>query len=388
MQELALRGGVKYWLWLLFLAGVIGVGGACFAWQLHEGLSITGLSRDVTWGFYLAQLTFLVGVAASAVMLVLPYYLHNYKVFGRLTIIGEFVAIPTIVMCLLFLFVDLGQPVRALNVFLHPTPGSIIFWDGNVLSVYMLLNLLVGWKVLEAERNQVPPPRWLKPFIYFSIPMAFCIHTVTAFLYCGLPGRGFWLTAIMAPRFLASAFAAGPAFLILLCMTLRRLTGFDAGREALQSLAKIVTYGMLANLFFLLCELFVVFYSNIPSHLDHFKYLYVGLHGKSALTPWMWTSVVLMGIGVLLLLTPLWRRLPPVLATACIMVFTGIWIDKGLGLVSGGFIPSPMHHVTEYAPTIPELAISVGVYGVGFLILTVLLKIVVSVRQETGNLTV
>lgn len=385
MLDLALRGSGKYWTWLCFLLVVVAVGALLYVWQFTAGLRITGLSRDVTWGFYVAQLTFLVGVAASAVMLVLPYYLHNYKVFGRITILGEFVAVPTIVMCLLFLFVDLGQPVRALNIFLHPTPRSIIFWDGNVLLAYMFLNLFVGWNVLQAERYDVPPPRWLKPFIYISIPLAFGIHTVTAFLYCGLAARGFWLTAVMAPRFLASAFAAGPAFLILLCLFLRANTAFNAGKEALQALARIVAYGMAANLFFLLCEVFVVFYAQIPGHMDHFIYLYKGLHGASALAPWMWCSIILMCLGFFLLLAPSLRRDERILPWACAAVFVGIWIDKGVGLITGGFVPSPTHHVTEYAPTIPELGISLGVYGVGFILLTVLLRIIVSVKEEAGS---
>ncbi len=384
MLELALRGNARYWGWLGFLAAVMGIGAVFYIWQFEVGLQITGLSRDVSWGFYIAQLTFLVGVAASAVMLVLPYYLHNFKEFGKITIIGEFVAVPTIIMCLLFLFVDLGQPLRSLNIFLHPTPGSVIFWDGTVLSAYMLINLVVGWNVLQAERFDVPPPGWLKPFIYLSIPMAFGIHTVTAFLYCGLPGRGFWLTAIMAPRFLASAFAAGPAFLILLCLFLRSHAGFDAGSNALRALAKIVTYGLAANLFFLACELFTVFYSQIPGHMDHFRYLYVGVDGKALLAPWMWLSICLMTGGLFLLLFPSLRNNERLLPWLCVMVFIGIWLDKGLGLISGGFIPSQTHHVTEYAPTVPELIISMGVYALGFLLLSILLKIAVSVKRKAS----
>jgi len=190
---------------------------------IDEGSVVTGLSRDVSWGFYIAQLTFLVGVAASAVMVVLPYYLHNYKVFGQITILGEFTAVASVCMCGLFLFVDIGQPMRALNVFLHPSPQSIVFWDALVLNGYLVLNIVVGWNVLEAERNGVKPPVWVKPLIYISIPWAIAIHTVTAFIYCGMAGRGFWLTAIMAPRFLASSFSSGPAFLILLCYIIRKV---------------------------------------------------------------------------------------------------------------------------------------------------------------------
>ncbi|MFC1816228.1 sulfate reduction electron transfer complex DsrMKJOP subunit DsrP [Thermodesulfobacteriota bacterium] len=382
MLELALKGSKKYYAWVTALLVVIGAGALVYLWQFSFGLGITGLSRDVSWGFYIAQLTFLVGVAASAVMVVLPYYLHDYKAFGRITILGEFLAVASVTMCLLFVLVDLGQPMRMLNLVLFPTLNSVLFWDATVLNGYLALNIVIGWKILESERNGVAPPLWIKPLIYLSIPWAVSIHTVTAFLYCGLPGRGFWLTAILAPRFLASAFAAGPAFLILLCLLIRKTTRFDPGKEQIQSLSKIVTYGIILNVFFFLCEVFVVFYSQIPEHMDHFKYLYFGLHGHSALVPWMWSSLALMFTAIILLINPVTRKNEGVLAVACVFVFTGTWIDKGMGMIAGGFVPNPLHHVNEYVPTIPELIITLGVYGIGFLILTVLFKIAVSVKEE------
>lgn len=384
MLELGIKGNRFYWIWLAFLICLIAAGAAAYYRQFTVGLAVTGLSRDVAWGFYIAQLTFLVGVAASAVMVVLPYYLHDYKVFGQITILGEFTAIASVCMCGLFLFVDIGQPMRALNVFLYPSPRSIVFWDALVLNGYLLLNLVVGWHVLEAERNGVTPPVWVKALIYVSIPWAFAIHTVTAFIYCGMTGRGFWLTAIMAPRFLASAFSSGPAFLILLCYLIRKVSSFDPGRPAIQALAKVSAYGLLANLFFLACEVFVVFYSRIPGHMDHFRYLYIGLDGAGRLVPWMWTALILMAVAAVLLVYPKTRRNDLTLILACMVLFTGTWIDKGLGLVAGGFIPNPFHEIREYMPTAMELAISMGIYAIGAFILTVLFKIVVSVKKETA----
>ena len=386
MLEKALTGTKKYYGWMAALLVFIGVGFACYLWQFSFGLGITGMSRDVSWGFYIAQFTFLVGVAASAVMVVLPYYLHNYKAFGRITILGEFLAVASVTMCILFIFVDLGQPTRVVNVLLHPTPNSVLFWDMIVLNGYLLLNIVIGWKVLEAERNDVAPASWLKPLIYLSIPWAVSIHTVTAYLYCGLPGRGFWLTAILAPRFLSSAFAAGPAFLILLCMIVRKLTKFDPGKEQIQSLAKVVAYAITVNVFFFLCEVFVVFYSNIPEHMDHIKYLFVGLHGKGALVPWMWASMILMVVSIILLVNPVTRKNETVLVVACITVFIGTWIDKGLGMISGGFVPNPLHHVNEYVPTLPEIAIAIGIWAIGFLVLTALFKIAVTIKEEVAGL--
>ncbi len=382
MLELAVKGNKWYWGWVVVLLGVVGAGFGLYLVQLKFGLGITGMSRDVSWGFYIANFTYLVGVAAGGVMVVLPYYLHDYKAYGKITILGEFLAIAAIVMCLLFILVDLGQPTRALNVLIYPTPNSVLFYDAIVLNGYLFLNLVIGWNVLEAERNGVHYQSWLKPLIYISIPWAVSIHTVTAFLYCGLPGRHFWLTAILAPRFLASAFAAGPALLILLCLFIRRFTNFDPGRQQIQTLAKTVAYAICINVFFFLCEIFVAFYSQIPGHMDHIKYLFVGLHGHGALVPWMWGSMILMAIGIVLTVTPATRKNETSLAIACAVIIVGTWIDKGLGMISGGFVPNPMHEVNEYIPTMPEIGITLGVYAMGALVLTVLYKMAVGVKQE------
>ncbi len=384
MLEKALTGNKNYWIWVSFLLAISGAGFITYLFQLKYGLGITGLSRDVSWGFYIAQFTFLVGVAASAVMLVIPYYLHDYKKFGKIVILGEFLAVSAVTMCMLFILVDMGQPMRVMNVILHPTPNSVMFWDAVVLSGYLLLNIVIGWTTLQAERKSVKPPSWTKPLIYLSIPWAVSIHTVTAFLYAGLPGRHLWLTAIMAARFLSSAFAAGPALLILLCLIVRKNTKFDPGTEAIQSLAKIVTYAMIANVFFFLLEVFTAFYSGIPGHTHPITYLFAGLEGHDKLVPFMWTAAVLAFVGIYLLVNPNTRRNQSLLPWALIAVFISTWIDKGMGLVVGGFIPNPFETVTEYSPTAPELMITLGVYGIGFLILTVLYKVAVSVKQETA----
>jgi len=384
MFEKAVVGGRRYWAWVLGLLVIMGLALVAYLHQLDVGLAVTGLSRDVTWGLYIAQFTFFVGVAASAVMVVLPYYLHDFKAFGRITILGEFLAISAVTMCMLFIFVDMGQPMRVLNVMLYPTPNSMMFWDMVSLGGYLGLNAVIALVTLGAERRRMAPPAWVKPLIILSIPWAVSIHTVTAFLYNGLPGRSFWLTAILAPRFLASAFAAGPALLILLCLVLRRLTSFDAGREPVRKLAVIVTYAMLLNVFFILLELFTALYSQIPEHVEHFQYLYLGLHGQATLAPWMWTSSVLAVASLVLLLVPSLRRREPVLAVTCGMVFASLWIDKGLGLIVGGFVPSPLGAVTSYTPSLPEVLIVLGIWALGFLMVTVFYKIALSVREEVA----
>jgi len=384
MLEKAFIGGRKYWIWMGCLLVVMGAGFISWLYQFQEGLGVTGMSRDISWGVYIANFTFLVGVAAAAVMVVIPYYIHHYKAFGRITILAEFLGVAAVLMCLLFIIVDLGNPVRALNVLLHPTPNSILFWDMVVLNGYLFLNIFIGWNVLMAERKGSPPPSWLKPFIYLSIPWAISIHTVTAFLYAGLPGRHFWLTAILAARFLSSAFAAGPAMLILFCLIVRKTTRFDPGKEQIRTLAGIVTYAMILNVFFFLLECFTAFYSQIPGHMHTIQYLFAGLHGHTGLVPWMWTSAFFWVVSLILLIVPAARRADDVLAVACVAVFIGCWIDKGVGLVIGGFIPNPLEHVTEYVATLPEVLITLGVWATGFFVMSALYKVAITVKEEIG----
>ncbi|MEJ2315315.1 MAG: polysulfide reductase NrfD [Nitrospirota bacterium] len=381
MLEKALTGSARYKTWMLFLLVVIGLGFLAYIRQYQTGLTLTGMSRDVSWGIYISQFTFLVGVAASAVMLVLPYYLHDYKTFSKAVIFGEFLAIASVTMCLLFILVDLGQPRRVLNVLLHPTPNSILFWDMIVLNVYLFLNLLCGWVMLEAERKDVPPPKWIKPFVYLSIPWAISIHTVTAFLYAGLPSRHLWLTAIMAPRFLSSAFASGPALLIVLTFIVRKYANYDVGKKAIDKLATIVTYAAIINLFFVGMEFFTAFYSNIPGHMHPLVYLFFGLEEHTNLVPFMWLSLIGSIVAILLLLTRN-REKESTLVVACVILFVALWIDKGLGLVLGGFVPNPFEQVTEYTPRVNEIMVTLGVWATGFFILSGLYKVAVSVKQQ------
>jgi Ni/Fe-hydrogenase subunit HybB-like protein len=384
MLERALTGSRRYFVLLAVLGLVVAAGVCAYLYQLVNGLQVTGLSRDVPWGLYIAQFTFMVGVAASAVMVVLPYYLHNYKAFGKLAILGEFLAIPSVLCCMLFIFVDMGQPMRVANILLHPTPHSLMFWDMMVLSGYLVLNVVISRVTFQAERKGLPSPRWIKPVILLSIPWAVSIHTVTAFLYSGLAARPFWMTAILAPRFLASAFASGPSLLILLCFLVRRVTKFDPGREAIQKLGEIVAYAMATNVFFVLLELFTALYSDIPEHTSHFRYLYLGLEGKHVLVPWMWTSSILAVVALFLLIIPRARRSERGLLLAAVAVLGSLWIDKGLGMVVTGFVPSPLGHVREYWPSAIEATIALGVYALGAMVLAVLYRVATSVREELG----
>ncbi|MBP8743836.1 MAG: NrfD/PsrC family molybdoenzyme membrane anchor subunit [Syntrophorhabdus sp.] len=384
MIEKSLKGDHIYWAWVAFLLVMIGIGFIAYMRQWDLGLGITGMGRDISWGLYIANFTFLVGVAASGVMVVLPYYLHNFKVFARITIFGEFLAVAAVTMAMLFIFVDLGQPARVFNIILYPSPHSVLFWDMIVLSLYLILNIIIGWRTLEAEHQEEAPPIWLKPLVFISIPLAFSIHTVTAFIFSGLGARPFWLTALLAPRFLASAFASGPAILIIMCIIMRRFAKFDIGQEATQKIALIITYALSIHIFFFLVEIFTVFYGGIPEHVHHFEYL-LGRGGQSILTISAWISLVLIWIAFLLMINPQTRKTEGTLIYALLAVIIAVWIEKGLSFIVPGFIPSPLGEIARYSPTLAEIVITIGVWSVGILILTVLYKVTVSIKKGMAS---
>ncbi|MDR3776724.1 MAG: polysulfide reductase NrfD [Terracidiphilus sp.] len=380
MIEKALTGSKRYWYWVSLLLVCVATGAAMYMRQLSYGLGVTGMSREVSWGLYIGQFTFFVGVAASAVMVVIPYYLHDVKQFAKVAIVGELLAVASIVMCMLFILVDLGQPERVLNVLLFPAPHSVMFWDMVSLSGYLLLNAVVAYTTLSAEQRGVPAPVWLKPVVYLSIPWAVSIHTVTAFLYSGLAARPLWMTAVMAPRFLASAFAAGPALLILLVIVLKKFAGYDPGEAVIGKLATIVTYAASISTFLVLVEIFTGLYSGIPHDREGLSYQYGTLHGLWGMTAWMWVSSILMIGALVVLYIPALRRSRMALVVACGSVFVSLWMEKGLALIVGGFEPSPVGTFTAYRPTYTEWAIALGIWSLGALMLTMFYKITVTIR--------
>jgi molybdopterin-containing oxidoreductase family membrane subunit len=372
-----------FYLWMTFLSAVALVGANAWAVQVRDGLIRTNMTDHVSWGLYIANFTFCVGLAAGGVMMVIPAYLYHDQEMHDIVIVGEILAIAAILMSTLSVVVDLGRPDR----FWHLIPGigrfnwpiSMLTWDVIVLNGYLLINMhIVGYLMYMRFLGRTPSPRWYLPFVFVSILWAISIHTVTAFLYCGLGGRPFWNTALLAPRFLASAFVSGPCFIILSLLVIRRVSEFHVGTKAIRTLIQIIRVSMCVNLLLLFSELFTVFYAG-TSHEASLSYLYFGHEGKNGLVAWIWASAILSLLGCFLFLTPLVMHHGKWLATGCICCFSGIWIEKGMGLIVPGFIPSTLHEVVEYTPSFTEWKITVGIWAFGLLVFTVILKVAIAV---------
>lgn len=383
--RLVARGDRNYWLWVgALLFGVL-VGLAGYARQFQAGLIATNMRDQVTWAFYIGNFTFLVGVAAAAVLLVIPAYVYQWKPIKEVVILGELLAISAIVMCLLFVLVDMGRPDRLhhlLPLIGYPNwPSSLLAWDALVLNVYLLVNVLVVVHILyKGYRGLDYNAKFVVPLVLFSIPMAVAIHTVTAFLYNGMAARPYWNASILAPRFIASAFCSGPAVLLILFQVLRRTTGLEIKDEAIRKVAELMAYAMFFNLFLLGAELFKEFYSG-TEHLLFTRYYWFGIGEHRALVPYAWGSLTASLAAFLLFLIPRTRRNWLALNVGCVLIWAGVYIEKGIGLVLPGMTPDTLGEIYDYTPSTTEWMVAMGVFSTGFLVFTVLVKIAVPIMS-------
>jgi molybdopterin-containing oxidoreductase family membrane subunit len=381
--RLVLGGGRIYWAWMIFLAVLIAVGAFAYWRQLTIGLELTAMRDPVSWGFYIGNFTFMVGVAAAAVILVIPAYVYDWKPIREIVIFGELLAISAIVICLLLVMVDIGRPERFWHMmpivgYLN-FPNSLLAWDMLVLNLYLAVNVTVVAHILyRAYAGRPYDKRLVVPLVLFSIPMAIGIHTVTAFLYNGLAARPYWNASILAPQFLASAFSAGPAILLVMLQILRRATRFEIRDEAIWKIAELMAYAIFLNLFLHGAEVFKEYYSN-TEHALHTRYWFQGLGEHRTLVPYAWTAVSLNLLALVLFLVPATRRNVITLNIGCAATYAGCYIEKGMGLIIPGFTPSTLGEIYVYVPTLTEVSVAAGIFAFGFLLFTVLLRIAVPI---------
>jgi len=367
------------------LTAIMLVGGYAYLVQANEGLIVTGMNNHVSWGLYISNMAFLVGVAAAAVILVMPAYVLHDIDFSRAVLIAEGVAVSALVMCLGFVMANSpGYPWKWWRltpvIGLLNWPNSMLAWDVIMLNGYLVLNLAIPFYILYSHFvGREPSKKKYVPLIYVSVIWAVSIHLVTAFLFAGLPARPFWNSALLGPRFLASAFTAGPAFMILLLGFIGSQSRYAIPQVAIQKLATATTVAAQVNLVMLFSELVYEFY--MPTHHGiSARYLFFGLGEHHALVPWIRAGIFLnIAATITLMIHPL-RHNQRVLMAACATLFVGIWVEKGIGLVIPGFVPSPLGEIVEYTPTWVELCVTAGIWALGLFVLTILVRVALPIE--------
>ena len=388
--KIVIRGNKWYYLWIAFLLGLMAWGGLAYWQQLKQGLIVTNMRDPVSWAFYIGNFTFLVGVAAAAIMLVIPAYIYNWKPIKEVVLFGELLAVSAVIMCMLFVLVDVGNPLRLWHML--PLlgqlnfPSSLLAWDFFVLGIYFILNIsIVLYLLYTLFWKKETSKKILLPLILLSIPMAISIHSVTAFLYNGLAARPYWNTALLAPKFLASAFCSGPAVLLILFQVLKKATRFEIKDEAIWKIAELMAYAMFLNLFFFFSEVFKEVYSD-TQHIVHFRYLFQGIGENRDIVFYGWLSVIISIIAFLLFLIPATRKNVITLNIGAILIYFGVFIEKGIALLTPGFTPDVLGQVYIYRPSMTEVRVAAAIFSTGFLIFTLLTKVAVAIIFEGFNI--
>jgi molybdopterin-containing oxidoreductase family membrane subunit len=322
------------------------------------------------------------------VLLVIPADIFHRADVKSVVLLGEGLAVAAVLCAMLFVVVDLGSPERAWHLIpfigRFNWPNSMLAWDVLVLNGYLALSLGLPFYVQYCNYcGREPAMRLYFPWVVVAMLWAISIHTVTAFLFSANAARPFWHTSLLGPRFIASAFVSGPALIIIILKVLRRFTDYPVRQSVIDMLALIMTVALQISLFFVVAELFTDFY-NETAHAGSMRYLFLGLDGLGSLRPWIGSALAMNVAAVLILSVHPWRLNPGLLNLACGLAFTGIWVEKGMGLVVPGFIPTPLGEVFEYTPTLTEMLITVGIWAVGALVFTLLAK--ASIAVQLGRL--
>jgi molybdopterin-containing oxidoreductase family membrane subunit len=382
------RGGRGYYAWILLLLVVVANGLFAYREQLVEGLIVTNMRDPMSWGFYIGNFAYLVGVAAAAVVLVIPAYIYRWQPIKEVVLFGEIMAVVAIVMCILFVTVDMGRPERVWHMMplvgAPNFPYSMLIWDVLALSSYFLLNyFVVSYLLYKDYTGQHYSQRFILPIVFLSIPLAIGIHTVTAFLFMGLKSRPFWHTAILAPRFIAGAFVSGQALMVLVLLTVRHYYEITISNAALRKIGELLAYAMAVNLFFVGVEAFTEFYSR-TAHTIHADLQWFGTHGLTDVAVYSWTALSLNALAFIVFLVPELRTRTPLLAIGCAMAASGIFLEKGLGLLLPGMVPDALGEFYAYWPSVVELSVGAGIWALGALLFTLGSRVAIAV--DTGAL--
>jgi Ni/Fe-hydrogenase subunit HybB-like protein len=381
--RLVLIGNRAYYAWCAFLLLLLGVGAHAYLIEMSSGLNEAHMNDSVPWGFYIGNYTFLVGVAAAAIMLVIPAYIYHWQPIKEIVILGELLAISAVVMVFGFVTVDLGHPERIWHMFpligKMNFPFAVLCWGVMAMNGYLMLNaVIVSYVLYKSFMDRKVNHKILWPLVISSIPLALSIHTVTACIYSGMVARPFWNAAVLAPRFLASAFCSGPAVLLITLQVLRRMTRLKIQDAALWKIAELMAYAMAFNLFLTGVEAFKEIYAG-GHHAVYTIFYYAGYKGHYGLVPYAWGSVICDFIAFILLLLPATRKNPLTLNLGCVLIYLGTYTEKGIGLLIPGFTPDTLGQINDYTPSSSELRIAAGVFAMGFLLFTVMIKVAVPV---------
>ena len=395
----------RFWLFILIMFCIVGI----WAWgyQISEGLGITGMRDYVSWAMYISNFVFF--VAVSLIGLLISSIMHLLKIHWAQPVsrVAEQVAIAAVALAGLIIIMDMGRPDRFLNVFLHGRFASPIIWDVTVITTYLAISVLLFYLpllpdlALMRDRLKGKVPAWqykiydvlslgwkgnvhqfrlvyhsLRILMLLIIPVGLAIHTVTSWLFASTLRAG-WDTTIFGPYFVAGAFVAGTAAVILLMYVYRiryRLKDYF-NEEVFDRMGKTLVFVCLVYLYFNVNEFLVPGYKMKVAEGIHLTELFSGRHA-----PMFWFTQIGGLILPIVLAAIKYFRKPLPLSIIALITLVASWFKRLIIVVPTMEHPHlPVQNVPEhfihYSPTNPEITITLFAFFATFLIITALAKL-------------
>ena len=367
-------------------AAVTAIGLALWIWQLSQGLALTNMRNLDSWGLYITNFMFLVGLSAGGLIISSVPRAFGIAGFGGISKIAVWTSICCTVLAIGFVVIDLGQPLRLWELFAYSNLSSPLMWDIIVLAVYLILSIGYLWATLRAEAGGVSPVA-LRVISVVALVCAVLVHSVTAWIFGLQAGRAMWHTALLAPWFVSSALVCGVALVLVAVIALRRAGYLELDQKNVVKMLKLLGVFVMVDLYFFGCDLLTEGFpggegANVVAMLT-----------SGALAPFFWAEIVLCAFTAVVAFVPALRRnglivvasLAAIVAIFCkrVQLLVGGFqlpnldypaVVSGSGLTDAGAATQALGGSMVYFPSPIEFGIVLGVFGLGALALLLGLK--------------
>lgn len=395
----------RFWFFILIMFIIVGVWGWII--QIKTGLGVTGMRDYVSWGMYIANFVFFVAVSLIGFLISSALTLLKINWAKPISRVAEQVAIAAVALAGLIIIMDMGRPDRFLNVFLHGRFASPIIWDVTVVTTYLAISVLLFYVplipdlALMRDRMQGIIPKWkiqiytilalgwkgnaeqfkvvyhsLRVLMLLIIPVGLSIHTVTSWLFAATLRSG-WDTTILGPYFVAGAFVAGTAAVIVLMYAYRVRYGLKDYFQNIHFdyMGKLLVFVCLVYLYFNINEYLVPGYKMKQGEGIHLHELFAGNYA----TMFWLVQITGLVLPIVLLLFSYFRRPLPI-AIISVVVMISAWFKRYIIVIptlEHPFLPvqNVPDHFQHYSPTSIEITITMLAFVASMLIITILAKL-------------
>src|SRR5215204_4920888 len=398
--------GKRGMIWTAGLILLCLIGAFAYYRQLKYGLIVTHMRDYVSWGIYISNFVFFVAISLVGSLITAILRLANVHWSTPLTRIAEIIAVSAIVLASLIIIVDMGRPERFYHLFLYARLQSPIMWDVIVIGTYFFISLLLLYFPLLPDikimlNNKAGSPNALNKLYRFLgsfwqgtaaqfkisnkainilcitiIPVAFCIHTVTSWLFATTYRPG-WDSTNFGAYFISGAFLVGAGGVVVAMYVFRRYYHLEKYITEMhfEKMGRVVVLLALLYLYFNINEYLIPAFKMKKPEESHLTNLFAG-----EFAPVFWFAILVgMIIPIVILLFKKGRKPLPMFIVG-IMVVIGAWFKRYLIVTPTLLHPFlPMHDAPEtyyhYFPSWEEWAIAIGSLAGALLVITFFVRI-------------